>query len=503
MANIFKFQATNKVKNSLGLGFGSVSAGDVFKLTDTQLKKSSVRNALRLGYIKPMAEDSSEISEDMMEYWDGTVSYTKNLMPAFSVQVVPPIAANTLVNVVSADLSNGYKLGRKSVITGVNAKFSTAPLTAATNAPRLLMTAGDDNIITPTLLTAYDDTAGTYTAATNGAIAAAAPIVWAANDILIVGYTEKFSSVLCDMTAASNQANVATPYYWDGTEWVAFEASTDYTVETAGRTLSRASAGDKARMVWWETPDAWVAGGPNGSGAVSTDYCVGIKFSGALTNLAGGSVYPVLDKPIADMNLGTSGLAAPTAVAQKLGAVYTDQTDIAVAWAMNAFTTTDYIWVGFESPQSGFAVDLTGVNANAETAELTYWNGQEWASCPTVTDGTEAGGATWAQDGTITMASIPTDWTPISATDSNVMGANAPATVTTDNLYWLRYTVTGPLDAAGTGVILYGVPGRNVWHQFDSMYTTYIDENDEIHIFVVNENATIAALEINAMAADI
>ncbi len=501
MANIFKFQATNKVKDTVGLGFANVSAGDIFYLTDIQLKKNPIRNALALGYIEPFGEDSSGISSDMMDYWNSTVSYNKNMMPAYSIQVVPPIAAGSLVNVASADLAAGYIVNRKSVITGVNTKFSTA--SDAINAPRLLVTSGDSSLVTPTLLTTYDDTAGTYTAATNGAIAAVVPIAWAADDMLIVGYTEKFSSVVCNMTTPSNQANVATPYYWDGTQWVEFSTSTDYTIETAGRTLSRVGDNDNSRMVWWEMPDAWVVGGPSGSLATSTDYCVAIKFSGALTNLAGCSVYPTLDKPIADVNLGTSGLAAPDAVVQKLGAVYSDKTDIEVAWAMNGFTTTDYIWVGFSAPQTGFSVDVTGVNANVETAEVTYWNGQEWADCPTITDGTEAGGATWAQDGSITMANLPIDWVPAAASDTDILGTNAPATISTDELYWLRYTTTGALDANGTGIIIYGVPGLNIWHKINPAYTTYVNEDDFLHVFVIDENATIAGLEINFMAADI
>ncbi len=507
MANIFEFKVTNKVKDTLDLGFGNFSAGETFRLNDVQVKRLPVRNALELGYIEFVYENSDPISSAMMEYWDGTISYRKNMIPASSVEFVPPLASGGLVNAVGADLSAGFTFGRKVVISGFSARFTTAPLAAGTNVPRILATAGDPAPLTPLLLTAYDDTAGTYTAATNGSIATAAPIVWAANDMLIVGYSEKFASVVCNMTTPCNAAGrTVTPYYWDGTEWVAFVEATDYTQDAVAGTaitFSRVGDNDNSRVVWWETPDAWVAGGPTGSGANSSTYCVALKFNGVLTALAGASVYPVLDTPIADINLGSEGLAAPEAVVLKLGATYTDETGVDVAWALNAFTTTDYIWVGFSEPQQGFAVDVTGVNANAVTKVVTYWNGNEWVSCPTITDGTEAGGATFAKDGNITMAILPIDWTAAAATDTNVLGTSAPSTVTTDELYWLRYTTSGAMDANATAVILYGIPGVNVWHNIEPKYMTFVDADQEVHLFVIDENTTIAGLNINAMVADI
>ena len=508
MANIFKFQATNKVNGTLGLGFSNPAPGDTFYLTDSQLRSTMIRNYIELGYIEPLAEDSSAISEAMMEYWDGTVKYVKNTMPASCIEIVPPITANTLVNAIGADLSAGFKLDRKVAFTGVKARFSVAPLTAATHSPRLLITAGDCTPVTPSLLTTYDNSLGVYTAATNGGIAHNAPITWAADDLLIIGYTEKFASAMFNMTTHSTGSTTAIPYYWNGTEWVMFPTYNDFTGDsvagTSTLTLSRVGDTDNSRMVWWEKPDSWLAGGPAGSGVSSSTYCVAIKFSGVLTNLAGASVYPVLDTPIASMDLGTqSSDFAPAAVIKKLGTTYTDETNVTVAWAMNGFTTTDYIWVGFNTPQTGFAVNVTGVNANAQTAVLTYWNGISWVACPTVTDGTESFGATWAQDGTITIANIPKDWVPLAATNTNVTGTSTPATVTTDELYWLRYTVTGVLDANGTGVIVSGVPGLNIWHEFEPKHLTFVDEGEQIHTFVLDENATIAALNIEAMVADI
>ena len=499
MANIYKFRVTTKVKDTIGLGFGNFAAESVVTMNEKQLNSSIVRNALRNGYLEPSGEDSSDISTAMMDYYNGTQAFNKNHFPVSTVELVQPTAAAGVINVQATDLAGALTLGKEVSVDKLLVRFSAASVTAAM--PRLFAVAGDSSPVTPTILTAYDYTAGTYTAATNGAIAAAVPIAWAANDMLIVGYSEKFASVVCDMTTASNQANVATPYYWDGSDWAAFPSYHDYTVETAGRTLSRASAGDKSRIVWWEKPDAWVVGAPSGSGANNDDYCVAIKFSGALTNLAGGSVYPVLDTPIADIPLGYNEWA-PEAVILKLGAAYSDITASAPA-TLNSFTTTDYIWLGFSKPVSGFYVNVTNTNSNAVTAVLTYWNGIAWAAAPAVTDGSINAGCTFGQDGTISMVNVPANWETIAASDTNVTGTNTPATVTTDELYWLRYTVTGAMDAAVTAELTRGTPSLNYWVEYETAEDTFIDSDDQIKVIVAEPENTIGGLTVQAVIADI
>ncbi len=499
MANIYKLRVTNKVKDTIGLGFGNYAYDDVVTVNEKQLNSSLVRNALRNGYLEPMGEDSSDISSAMMDYYNGTQAFNKNHFPISTVELVQPTAAGGVINVQATDLCGCLTLGKEVSVDKILVRFSAASVTAAM--PRLLAVAGDSSPVTPTILTAYDDSAGTYTAATNGSIAAAAPITWAANDMLIVGYSEKFASVVCDMTAASNQANVATPYFWDGTGWTAFTSYHDYTVETAGRTFSRASAGDKTRIVWWEKPDEWTVGGPNGSSASNDDYCVGIKFSGALTNLAGGSVYPVLDTPIADIPLGYNEWA-PKAVILKLGAAYSDITNSAPA-TLNSFTTTDYIWLGFDKPVSGFYVNVTNTNSNAVSAVLTYWNGVTWTAAPTVTDGSINAGCTFGQDGTISMVNIPANWEKVAATNTNVTGTNTPATISTDELYWLRYTVSGAMDASVTAELTRGIPSLNYWVEYETNEQTFIDSDDQIKVIVAEPENTIGGLTVQAVIADV
>jgi len=503
MANIYKFQVTNKVQNTLGLGFANVAAGDTFYLVDTQLQNALVRNAIQQGYVEPVGEDDSVVTGIMMDYFDAKLKFSKNVFPSSAVTVVPPIASAGIINVVAADLSDGYLFGRKIAITGIEARFSTASSAAA--APRLLVTAGNQTPVTPTLLTAFDYNVGSYTAATNGSIANNAPITWAASDQLIIGYTSKFASVVFAKTTANSASTLAVPYYWDGSAWVVFPSYTDYTKEVTGKTFSRVGNVDKTRIVWWETPDDWVAGGPTGSLALPTDYCIALQFNGVLTALAAASLYPVLDRPIADVNLGYDTWA-PDSVVQKLGVTYTDQTGIAVAWSTSGMTTTDYIWVGFDKKASGFYVNIDGDQLAARTMVLTYWNGKVWSSVTaTATDGTADAGATLGQDGTISLVTVPVDWTPAAATDTTggFPGASTPTTVTTDELYWLRYSVSGALDANGTCVILRGAPSVNTWTHFEPEQMTFVDANEELHMNVTDENSAIAATTINVMVGDL
>jgi len=238
---------------------------------------------------------------------------------------------------------------------------------------------------------------------------------------------------------------------------------------------------------------------------LSTDYCIALQFDGVLTALAAGSLYPVLDRPIADVNLGYDTWA-PDAVVQKLGVTYTDRTGGAVAWSTSGMTTTDYIWVGFDKKASGFYVDITGVQAAARTMVLTYWNGKAWSSVTaTATDGTANGGATLAKDGTVSLVTVPVDWTPAAATDTTTgfPGTSTPATVTTDELYWLRYSVSAALDANGTCVIVRGAPSVNTWTHFEPEQMTFVDADEYLHMNVTDEDSTIAATTINVMVGDL
>jgi len=51
--------------------------------------------------------------------------------------------------------------------------------------------------------------------------------------------------------------------------------------------------------------------------------------------------------------------------------------------------------------------------------------------------------------------------------------------------------------------VLYGLPGLNIYHNYAPKALSFVDDDEELHVWVIDENATINALSINALTADI
>lgn len=102
---------------------------------------------------------------------------------------------------------------------------------------------------------------------------------------------------------------------------------------------------------------------------------------------------------------------------------------------LNTLVQQDWFVIGGPAPFSGVALDMdaANVNANASTITAQYWDGDEWQTLSSVTDGTASAGATLAQDGQISWA-MPTDW--------------AASTLNSIEAYWIRFTVSAQLSAA-------------------------------------------------------
>ncbi len=509
MANLHKFVVTDKVSNYIEIAGDLHEAGDILYLPEHQVNYFSKSSYLINGLVEYAGEievDDTSITPEFMTLYDAKFSSVKNILPVFSIKLATSLTkAVDPFGVPGADSAGNFIAARRLYISKIGLKFSagTSVAGAEVRTPWHLVTVGDPTLVAPTLLTTYDDTAGTYTAATNGAIAAAVPIVWAADDMLIVGYTEKFSSVICDMTTPSNQATSVQAYYWTASGWTEFTdidgvaTVTDYTEETLGRTLSRAAAGDKSRIVWWTQPENWLAGGPNGAGASTSDYCIALKFSGALTNLAGCSVYPTLDKPIADIKLGSANFSIADVWSYKAGS-YSNSFDIDT-WGVAG----DEIYIGSEEKFDSLYIDMSAnVNAAATAIAFSYWNGAEWIIA-TCTDGTAAvPGTPFAQDGWITITSPlhPSDWAKCSGTsiDTNID--------TSTELYWFKISrIGGGTTTAATAVTdaEYYNPSINEWHYFNVKNDGFVDDGEKINFICMLEDADVDDVEIMAIASDI
>lgn len=121
---------------------------------------------------------------------------------------------------------------------------------------------------------------------------------------------------------------------------------------------------------------------------------------------------------------------------------FTDEVvdDIQLTYAkLDTFTTADELVFLFPSKQRGLFLDLVNgkVNANASGVSVQAWNGNVWSGVTGLHDGTEDGGATFAENGLIHW--IPTEETTEAAMEAvRIYNNSAP-------LYAYRVTVDANL----------------------------------------------------------
>ena len=517
MANFYKFHVTGDYKGGLQVGGTRYVAGDTFVVTQDQFKQFIRWSDVKKGYLLFMGEvngDDTSLSDlvvDVLEEKGGTL--VKNYMPCSGILSLTggSVAAGGALGVQGADLS-GIKLGRKVGVNAIQYRVSTS--SAAADEPRLLVTSGKVKQVTPTALIAYDSSATTYYAMTNGSIAVNSPMAaWGANDLMIVGYSEKFRSINVTVATPASASTINKVYYWNGTAWEAFDNFTDYTMEpTAANSFDRASAVDaNVRVVWWDTPANWKPGGPAGSGVPQNAYVVALRVSGVLTGLAGGRIYPVLDTPIADINAGEQ-IETFDAQLTQVGAVYTDYTGVGAVTL--DLSTTEYLYLGSAKPFNGAYFNINTANAKGgSTISLKYWNGTGWSGAATtavgawggtVADGTFSVADTFAQDGIVNWTTHRSDWNAVpytSLTSAEATAIAALGTVTTDPLYWVRIATSAAIDNTTTTTAIYVIPSAVAWVDA-TVYNNSTDQDGEFHVHVIDENST-AALEVRAVVMDV
>ncbi len=114
--------------------------------------------------------------------------------------------------------------------------------------------------------------------------------------------------------------------------------------------------------------------------------------------------------------------------------------------SLDTLANGDALWLGSHLPFRGVAVDVDAANGTASVLAGHYWDGNSLEAL-TVTDGSDAAGATLGQDGLITWT-MPADWTP--ATLRSAGSAAAGVVAGGRELYWVRLTVSAALDSSTT-----------------------------------------------------
>jgi len=511
-ANFLKFRCTWTGRGRFICGQRALDYGEEIILPADQASKYVKHSDIAEGHMEFLGEANSAdaaFSANIQNYLEGKMgNLAKDTLP----MVVLPLKGAGTTTLQGDDVGAFVPLDREVALSRLLVRMPTT--TTGVDAPAFLVTSGDMVKVTPTSLRYYDNSAGTYGSMTNGSIDAAAPITWAANDLMIVGYTEKFRSVNVSVdTAAATAGAINRVSYWNGKEWVAFDTFTDYTKEPAAtNSFDRVAFAldTNIRVVWWEAPQDWVPGGPAGSKIPPNTYAVAMRVSGVLTTLDGARFYPVLDTPIADIDMGYAAQTTVVdAIVGKVGATYTDYTDATVILDLDA---TDYVYVGTSQPVGGHHWFITVANDQAVNTQIRYWAGNDWSGVATVatddwagtlTDSTD-GGQDFDTTGPITWSSQPADWVKASYADLDSTAAAAflaLGTIVTDELYWIRYSASGAMKAT-TAAILNAVTYSPVaWFPFDPK-NSYVHDGNLLHVHVIDEDATGSA-ELIAVLADI
>lgn len=121
-------------------------------------------------------------------------------------------------------------------------------------------------------------------------------------------------------------------------------------------------------------------------------------------------------------------------------------TDITLS-SLDTLANGDAVFVGAFVPFGGLVVDVDSTNSTASVLTAEYWNGSAWTDI-SASDGTASGGATFAQDGSITWT-VPASWASVALKDA-VSTAKPNVGMYTEPQYWLRLSVSVALDSSVT-----------------------------------------------------
>lgn len=124
------------------------------------------------------------------------------------------------------------------------------------------------------------------------------------------------------------------------------------------------------------------------------------------------------------------------------GSTSTDVTLSSLATLFNGGS----VYVGAAVPFGGVVVDVDAANGTTSVLTVEYWNGSAWVTT-SATDGSASGGATLAQDGSITWT-VPSAWA--AGTLNEITGKNLFSELMRENFFWTRWTVSAALDSSTT-----------------------------------------------------
>lgn len=171
---------------------------------------------------------------------------------------------------------------------------------------------------------------------------------------------------------------------------------------------------------------------------------------------------------------------------------------------------TDFLYIATTDKVGGFRFDLDASLINDDLSTMVFeYSGQNQFKTTAVTDGTDTGTEMLAQDGNVTITTVPSDW--YSGALKNLIN-DAPSSLSGESFYWSRISATSvtgsPLDAVEIEQLIAlnvnpwtansatAVEGESVWIEATTPYQIQIDPKD-VGGFEVIAQSTSAATTMN------
>ena len=121
-------------------------------------------------------------------------------------------------------------------------------------------------------------------------------------------------------------------------------------------------------------------------------------------------------------------------------------TDVVLS-SLGTAAQSDFLYVGALTPFGGARIDVDSANSTASVITVKYRKSDNtWADI-TATDGTASGGASMAQDGSVTWTA-PSDW--IASSLMTAGDTTLSFTGAGNRLYWTRWEFSAGLDSSTT-----------------------------------------------------
>lgn len=125
----------------------------------------------------------------------------------------------------------------------------------------------------------------------------------------------------------------------------------------------------------------------------------------------------------------------------------------------------DFLYVGSHLPFAGVEIDVDAANGNASVITVKYRKADNtWADISD-TDGTASGGASLAQDGSVTWT-VPSDWITCRLFDAGDTKLNLG--FAKEDMYWTRWEWSAALDASTTLDSMIAINRSTTYHEIPS-----------------------------------